>query len=198
IVVGQGGGVEAFTVGQLFDACDNNRTIEACVVSNPVRRTGQRASNRLNANLGLIVEFLGELIQALRNLNQRGTAARDDAFSNGCTRSVDGIFDAQLALVDFSFGSRADADDRDATGKLRQTLFEIVLIPRGIGALDFATDKRPALFDGFGGASAIDKHCVVLGHGDATCATENFQTSLIQVDTDFWVNHGGVGNHSES
>src|SRR5699024_12869211 len=101
------------------------------------------------------------------------------------------------ALVDLGFGSSADADNLDATGKLRQTLFELFLIPCGIGALDFATDKRPALFDGFGGASAIDKHCVVLGHGDATCATENFQTSLIQVDADFWVNHGGVGNHSE-
>src|SRR5699024_5673990 len=151
VAVIQGGSVEAFTVRQLRNAGDDNSAVKACVGCNPVSLASQRASNRQDTNLGFIVELVGVLFQALSNLYQSGAAAGDNAFFDSCTSSVDCVFNAQLALIDFGFGSSANADNRDATRELGQALFELFLIPSGIGALNFAANKRAALFDGFGG-----------------------------------------------
>src|SRR5699024_8357907 len=102
-----------------------------------------------------------------------------------------------LAFIDFSFSSSANADNGYATGKLGQTLFELFLVPSRISALNVAANKRATFFDGFGGTGAIDKHCVVLGHGDAACMAEYFQAGFVEVNAYFWINDSRVSDHCQ-
>ena len=144
VAVLEGIGVEAFTVGHLGNAGDDDSTVEASVFSDPVGRAGQRAGDGEDADLRLTLEALGEGLEFLGNLDQHGAAAGDDALFDGRAGRVDGVFDAQLTLVDLGLGSRTNADDGHAAGELSQTLLELFLIPSGIGALDLATDLLAA------------------------------------------------------
>src|SRR5699024_2120962 len=44
---------------------------------------------------------------------------------------------------------------------------------------------------------AIDKHCVILGHGDAACMAEYFQAGFVEVNAYFWINDSRVSDHCQ-
>jgi putative effector of murein hydrolase LrgA (UPF0299 family) len=45
-----------------------------------------------------------------------------------------------LALLQLDLGGRADLDDGDAAGELREALLELLAIPVGVGVLDLGLD----------------------------------------------------------
>ena len=96
----QGIGIEAFAIGHLGNAGDDDSTVETGVFGDPERRAGQRAGDGEDADLCFALKALSEGLQLLRDLDQHRATAGDDAFFNGRAGRVDGVFDAQLALVD--------------------------------------------------------------------------------------------------
>ena len=197
VAVLAGRGVVALAVRQLADVVDHHGAVDAGVVADPVGGLGQRAGQGADAH-GLVAgELLGEGLELAGDLHQHRTAAGDDALLHRGARGVDGVLDAQLALVDLGLGGRADADDGDAAGQLGQALLQLFAIPRGIGALDFVAQVLAALLDGLGGAGAVDDDGLVLGDGDAAGVAQHLQADLLQLHAGVRGDHGAVGDDGE-
>ena len=77
----------------------------------------------------LLVGFLQlEALERALSADQRHTAAWDDALFHGRAGRVQRVFDAGLLLLHLGFGRGADVDDGHATGELRETLLELLLV----------------------------------------------------------------------
>ena len=82
----------------------------------------------LGAGAGLFDGFLAT--------QQGHAAAGQNAFFDGRTRGVQGVFDAGLLLLHVGFARSADRNDRDAAGELRQPLLQLLAIVVAVGAFD--------------------------------------------------------------
>ncbi len=77
--------------------------------------------------------------------------------------AFEGVFDSVLLLLHLDLGRRADLDDGDAAGQLRQALLQLLAVEVGVGVLDLALDLLDAGLDLVGVAGAVDDGRVVLG-----------------------------------
>src|SRR5204862_7171481 len=89
-------------------------------------------------------------------------AAWHDAFLHGGTGRVEGVLDPILLLLDLDLGRAADANDRDATGELGQTLLQLLAVVVRGGLLDLRLDLADAGFNVFLLAAAVDDRGVFL------------------------------------
>src|SRR5262249_52371868 len=80
-------------------------------------------------------------------MEESDAAAGDNAFLDRGTGRVHGVFDPVLTLLHFGFRGAADADDRDATGELRQPLLQLLAIIVGGCFLDLRSDLGDATLD---------------------------------------------------
>ena len=190
-------GVEALAVRHVGDLGHHNGTVEARVIGDPERRLRQRAGHGQHAGLLLAVEAVSELLELLGNLHQRRAAAGDDALFRRRAGGVDGVFDAQLALVLLGLGGGADAQHGHTAGQLGQALLRLLLVPGRVGGFDLAADLVAAVLHSLGGASAVDDDGVVLGHRHAAGGAEVLQGGVLEVDADLRVDHGRGGDHRE-
>ena len=85
------------------------------------------------------------------------------------------VFDAGLLFLHLGFGGRADLDDGNAAGELRQALLQLLAIVVGGGLFDLGAELLDAAFDGLLLTGAIDDGGVVLVDGDALGAAEVFE-----------------------
>src|SRR5690606_16643580 len=138
-----------------------------------------------------------ELGDGLQSANQRNTAARHHAFFDGCTGSVQGIFDASLLLFHLDFGTGTDLDHRNTAGQLGQTLLQLLLVVVGSGFFDLLADLRNAGFDVHLLASTLDDGGVFLVQHDALGVTQVLQGSGFQAQADFFGNHGSAGQDGD-
>ncbi len=79
---------------------------------------------------------------------------------------------------------RADLDDADAAGELREALLELLAVPVGVGALDLLLDLGDAALDVGGLARAVDDDRRVLGDDDAARLAEGLETDLVELEAD--------------
>ena len=76
--------------------------------------------------------------RGVAGLQQGHAAAGDDALLDGRLRVANGVLDAVLALLQLDLGGRADLDDRNAAGELRQPLLQLLAVVVGVALLDLA------------------------------------------------------------
>ncbi len=93
------------------------------------------------------VRVVVDLLDGRDHAEQGGAAAGDDAFVGRGAGGVEGVLDAGLGLLHLGLGRRADADDRDAAGDLRQPLLELLLVVLALGLLDLAAKLVDPLVD---------------------------------------------------
>src|SRR5688500_7044458 len=77
-----------------------------------------------------------------------------------------------LLLLELHLGGRADFDDGDAAGELREALLELLLVEVAGGLLDLRLDLLDAGHDQFLLAVTLDERGVVLVRRDPACAAE--------------------------
>ena len=109
-----------------LDLFDDDRAFDTGVVRDLAGRLFESAADDVHADL--LIAFELEFIQGGDDLDQGGAAAGDDAFFDRRAGGRKGVFDAVLLLFEFSLGGRADLNDGDAAGELRQTLFQFFFV----------------------------------------------------------------------
>ena len=67
----------------------------------------------------------------LDRVQERDTAAGDDALLERRAGRLDGVLDTVLLLLHLGLGCRADLDHSDAAGQLREPLLELLAIEVG-------------------------------------------------------------------
>src|SRR5690606_35205206 len=114
---------------------------------------------------GLVGVVAFQTVQSLRGAQQRGAAARNDAFLDRGAGGVQRVVDAVLALLHLGFGRAADADHRNAAGQLGQTFLQLFAVIVGGRVLDLTLDLGDAALDGVLVTLAVHDRGVVLGDG---------------------------------
>src|SRR5262249_35574315 len=92
--------------------------------------------------------------------------AGDNALLDRGTGRVHGVLDPVLTLLHFGFRGAADADDRDATGELRQPLLQLLAIIVGGRFLDLRPDLGDATLNLLLLAGTVDDRRVLLVDAD--------------------------------
>src|SRR5690606_24203755 len=124
---------------------------------------------------------------------QGHAAARDDAFLDGGTGGVQRVLDTGLLLLHLDFGRRADADDRDAAGQLRDALMELLAVVVAGGFLDLGADGLDPGLDGTGLARAVDDGRVLLAHFDPLGLAEVVDAGALERHAGLLGDHGAAG-----
>ena len=124
----------------------------------------------LDAELLLVGDL--EAVERGLRAKERDAAAGDDALFDGRARRVQRVLDAGLLLLHLGLGRRADLDDGDAAGELREPLLELlaVVVARRVLDLPRICSMRPLISVVV--ARAVDDRRVVLVDRDALGAAE--------------------------
>src|SRR4029079_12054145 len=139
----------------------DDRAVMAGVAGNLADQGRQRLADNVDA-AGLVVIGAVHALERLGGVEERGTAARNDAFLDRGAGRVKRVIDAVLALLDLDLGSTADLDHGYAAGKLGQPLLQLLAIIVGGGRFDLLTDRANPSFDILAGPVAVNNRGVVL------------------------------------
>src|SRR5207249_7852321 len=85
---------------------------------------------------------------------------------------------------ELDLGGRADLDDPDATGQLRQPLLELLAVPVGVGLVDLAADLRDPGVDLTLRGRAVRDRRGVLRDDDPTRLAEHVEPGLVELEAD--------------
>ena len=121
-------------------------------------------------------------VRSSRRGEQRDAAAGDDALLEGGPRGLQRVLDAVLLLLHLGLGGRADLDDRDAAGELRQALLELLAVEVGVGVLDLGLELLDAGLDLLGVAGAVDDRRRVLVDDDLAGAAELRELRVLELE----------------
>jgi hypothetical protein len=124
--------------------------------------------------------------ESMRGTQQGSTAARNDAFLDGCTGRVQRVVDAVLLLFHFHFGRTADADDGNAACQLGKTLLQLLTVVVGGGFLDLRLDLTNAAFDLVLRAGAVDDGGVLLRDRDFLGGAEHVERDVFELDAEIF------------
>src|SRR2546428_5960060 len=125
-----------------------------------------------DVHAGLLVALGLDLVERLDRVQERHLTAGDHALFDARTGGRERVLDAVLLLLELHLGGRADLDDGDAAGELRETLLELLLIEVAGGLLDLRLDLLDAPHDLVLLPVALDERRLVLVRRDAACATQ--------------------------
>src|SRR5207245_1692539 len=122
----------------------------------------------------LVVLELAEhgVLDRVRRVDERDAAAGDLALLECRASGLECVLDAMLLLLHLRLGRRADLDDRDAAGQLREALLELLAVEVGIGVLDLRLQLLDAGLDPLGIAGTVDDRRRVLVYDDAAGLAE--------------------------
>src|SRR5690606_19574539 len=146
VAVLAGGRVEALTGGQLRHLVRDDVTLQTGVLGDPAGRLDQGAAH--DADAGRLVAVEAEVVEVLRDVDQRGTAAGDNALLDGGAGRGDRVLQAVLLLLELHLGGGADAQHAHTAGQLGQALLELLAVPVGVRLLDRELDLLDAVLDG--------------------------------------------------
>ena len=184
------------THGQFGDLGDDDVAVFASILSDPAQRLNQGAANDLYTHVCVVVAQVHS-VQCLQCVNQCGTATGDDALFQSGTGGGHSVLDAVLAFLRLNLGCGADLDDAHAAGELSQALLELLAIPFGVHALDFAAQLLHTVLDGLGVAAAVHDGGVGLGDGHAACRAQVLQGDLRQVNAELTGHDGAAGQNCQ-
>ena len=138
----------------------------AGVLHNHANRLLDRTAHDLDADLLFRILELEALEHALCS-NERDATASHNSFLDRGTRRVQGVLDAGLLFLHLTFRRRADIDDGDTTGKLRETLLELLLVVIGGALLDLRLQLLDASLNLVFRAGTVHQSGVLLVDNDA-------------------------------
>src|SRR5690606_24037838 len=164
------------------DLADDDRGFRTGVGRDLAGRSLQRAAHDVDA--GVLIGVLAGGLDGGRGAQQRGAAARDDAFLDRGAGGVQRVVDAVLALLDLDLGGTADADHGDAAGELGQALLELLAVVVGGGFLDLLLDLGDAALDLGLLAGAVDDGGVLLGDRHLLGAAEHVEADILKLDAE--------------
>jgi hypothetical protein len=124
---------------------DHHGAVQTGVAGDHAHRLFEGAAQ--DAQTGGGVAFQAHLVQRRDGVDQRHTAAGDDAFFDGRTRGAQGVLDAVLLFLQLGLGGRADADDGHATGQLGQALLQLLAVVVAGAGVDLDADLLDAALD---------------------------------------------------
>src|SRR4029453_5755428 len=103
--------------------------------------------------------------------------------------------DASLLLLHFELRRRADLDDGNAAGELRQPLLQLLLVVVARGLFVLAPDARRAPLDLRFVARPADDRGGFLRDFDARGAPELIEGRLLETQAQFFRDHGATGEN---
>ena len=115
-----------FGIGAGFDLSHYDRAFHSTIVHDLPDRLLASATHDGDAEL--LVSFELQPIERDRRSQKRNTAARHDAFFDGCASRMQSILDTGLLLFHFGLGSGAYFDDRHSAGQFRQPFLQLLAI----------------------------------------------------------------------
>src|SRR5262245_9635371 len=178
------------------DLLDDDRAFAARVLHDHADRLLDGALDDLDADLLISLVELEALERALR-ADECNTTARDDALFDRGTRGVQRVFDASLLLLHLGFGRGADVDDGHATGELRETLLELLLVVIRRALIDRDADLLDAALDLLFVTGAVDDRRVVLVDDDPLRAAEVRDDGVLELEADFFADDLAVGERCD-
>src|SRR5208283_3290229 len=177
------------------DLADHYRAFKAGVVRDLPSWLFQSAAN--DAHAYELVALSLDLLKSRERAEQRGTAAGNDAFLNGCTGGVHGVLYASLLFLQLGFGCRAHLDDGYAANQLRQAFLELLAVIVRSGVLDLLADLLDAAFDFAGLAGAFHDGGVVFVNGDLLGLAEILDLHVLKLDAEVFGDGLTAGQHSD-
>ena len=133
-------------VGRVEQLADDDRAIDARVLSNLPHGCLQRLADEVDAGM-LIGIGRGQAFDRLDRIQQGHAAAGNNAFGDRGAGRMDRIVNPILALFDFRLGTAADLDHGDAAAQLCQALLELLAIVIGRGFDDLGADLSDSGID---------------------------------------------------
>jgi hypothetical protein len=153
-------------------------------------RSGSSIGATDDVDTDLLVGLLElERLERLLRADERDAAAGDDALLDGRAGGVQRILDARLLLLHLGLGRGADVDHGHATGELRQTLLQLLLVVIRRGGVDRGADLLDAALDLRILTGTVDDRGVVLVDDDALGAAEVRQHRVLELEADFLADH---------
>src|ERR1700730_10563304 len=134
---------------------DDDRAFDPGILRDLPHRRLDRLADDVDADLLVVVGGV-EAGQDLAGKKQRHAAAGHDTFLDRSLGRVHGVVDAVFALLDLDLAAAADADYRNATRQLGQTLFQLLAVIIGGSILDLRPDLASAGDDVVLAAGAVD------------------------------------------
>src|SRR5690606_33960905 len=193
VLVSVGLGVEALRlVGFAQQVAGNHRTVMTGVLGDLANRGLDGLAHDVDA-AGLVIVLAGQTVESLGGVEQRGAAARNDAFFHGRTGRVQRVVDAVLALLHFDFRSAADLDHRNTAGQLGQAFLQLLTVVVAGRGLDLRADLLDPGLDVGLVAGTIDDRGVVLVDGDALGFAEHADRDVLELDAEVFGNHLALG-----
>src|SRR5258705_13995806 len=133
----------------------------------------------------------------LGGTEQGATAARHDAFFHRRTGRMHRVVNAILALPYLDLGRATDADPRDATRELGQTLLQLLTVVVRGGFLDLRLDLIDPRLDVGLLASAADDGGVLLVDHHLFGATEHGERDVLHLDAEIFRDRLTAGQNSD-
>src|SRR5436305_4587083 len=185
--------VEALTgLALVQQLADDGRPLRSGVFDYLPRRRLQCATDDVDANL-LVVVLGVQPAEPLAGVQQRDTAAGNNAFLDRRAGRVHRVVDAILTLLDFDFGSAADPDNGNAAGQFRQALLQFLFVVLRRRLLDLSPQLGAATRDVGLLAGAVDDRRAVLVDTDLLGGTEHVESDVLQLDAEILADHLTTG-----
>ena len=195
VFVDAGEGVVALAQAQ--DLVGHHGPVGAGIVGDLAHGFGQGALHDANAGALIALAGSGQAIEALGQLKQGATPASNDAFLHGGAGRIEGILDAQLAVLQLGFGGGAHLDHGHTPGQLGDPLIELLAVVFGIGVVKFAPDRGHPVGNGGLVVPVGHDRGAVLGDGDAARLAEFGQPGLVQGHGLVFADHGGASQDGD-
>src|ERR1051326_751182 len=156
------GRIVALALALLLDLFDNNAALGAGIGADAPQWLLERALQHRRTRLLIAVELADNRVQRAERVDERGAAARHDAFLDGRARRRQRVLDAVLLLLQLDLSSGADLDDRHAASQLGQSLLQLLAIEIAGGVGDLRADLLDAALDSLFRAAPLDNGGLVL------------------------------------
>src|SRR4029078_8988263 len=125
-------------------------------------------------------------------VDQRDAAAGDLTLLERRTSGLESVLDAVLLLLHLRLGGRADLDDRDTAGQLREALLELLAIEVGVGVLDLRLQLLDAALDRVGLAGTVAQRRRVLVDDDTAGLAELCDLRVLELEAHLLGDHLGA------
>jgi hypothetical protein len=122
-----GTGVEAKVAFAFFDFLGYDGALHAGVGCNLAQRFFQGAAHNVDTD-SLVIVVNRRIGERTYGANKGDTTTGNDAFFNGRTRSVQGIFDAGFLFFHFRLSGRSDFEYGNAAAEFCQALLQLLAI----------------------------------------------------------------------
>src|SRR5207248_5463629 len=141
-----GEGVDADRSRLPLDLLDDDRTLEAGVLGDPLQGLFEGLGHDAGAD-GLVVVVELEPGDGGAGSEQGDAAARHDALLDGSPGRREGVLDAVLLLLELDLGGGTDLDEGNTAGELGQPLLQLLAVPVGVGVVYLTLDLGDATLD---------------------------------------------------